>query len=82
MTSVRLYALSTCQACKKVKALLKENKIPFASVEVDLLPGGEQWAAIKEMKRLNPEGTYPTTVIEKTVVGFDETALREALEMK
>lgn len=49
---VRLYSLSTCPVCKKVKEFLKNNSIETEIIEVDTLDSGEQWLAMKELKKL------------------------------
>jgi glutaredoxin-like protein NrdH len=79
---VRLYALSTCPECKRVKRFLDEQNIKYELIEVDLLDSGEQWVTSKELKRYNPEVTYPTLVIEETIKGLDEEAIRTALGIK
>jgi glutaredoxin len=76
---VRLYALSTCPECKRVKQFLDKRNIKYELIEVDLLDSGEQWVTSKELKRYNPEVTYPTLVIEETIKGLDEEAIRNAL---
>ncbi len=78
---VRLYALSTCPECKRLKKFLDENNIKYELIEVDLLDSGEQWVTSKEIKRYNPAATYPTLVIEEVILGLDEEALREALNI-
>lgn len=78
---VRLYALSTCPVCKKVKEFLRNNSIDAEIIEVDTLDSGEQWVAVKELKKINPQETFPTLIVEKAVVGFDEEALRKILEI-
>ena len=76
---VRLYALSTCPECKRVKQFLDKRNIKYELIEVDLLDSGEQWVTSKELKGYNPEVTYPTLVIEETIKGLDEEAIRNAL---
>lgn len=76
---IRIYSLSTCPVCGKVKRFLDEKGITYEDVVVDLLDGGEQWVTSKELKRYNPAGSYPTVVVEQVVVGFDEGALRKTL---
>ncbi len=76
---VRLYALSTCPACKKVKQFLDSHNIPYEHIEVDLLDSGEQWLTSKELKKYNPSGSYPTVIIEEVVKGLDEEGLKRAL---
>jgi glutaredoxin len=79
MKRVKLYALSTCPVCKRVRQFLERNAISFDYIEVDLLGSGEQWLASKEVKKYNPSGSYPTVVIEQVIKGFDEEALKRAL---
>ncbi len=79
---VRVYSLSTCPTCKKVKEFLKNNSIETEIIEVDALDSGEQWLAMKELKKINPHETFPTVVVETTVVGFDEENLKKILEIK
>lgn len=76
---VRLYALSTCPACKRTKKLLEELGVEFEKIEVDLLDSGEQWLISKEVKKYNPDATYPTVVIEEVIVGYDEAGIKGAL---
>jgi glutaredoxin-like protein NrdH len=76
---VRVYSLSTCPACNKLKKFLDENEIVYESVVVDSLDSGEQWLASKELKKYNSSGSYPTVVIEEVVKGFDEPGLKQAL---
>jgi glutaredoxin-like protein NrdH len=78
-TKIRLYSLSTCATCKLVKKFLETHGIPYELTEVDLLDSGEQWLMTKEVKRYNPQVTYPTLVIEEVVVGPDEETLKKAL---
>ena len=78
---VKLYALSTCPECKRLKKFLDEKNVQYKLIEVDLLDSGEQWVTSKEIKRYNPAATYPTLVIEEVILGLDEEALREALNI-
>lgn len=79
---VRLYSLSTCPTCKKVRKFLDENNIQYDLTEVDLLDSGEQWLMSKEVKKYNQAATYPTLVIEDVILGLDEEAIKEALEIE
>lgn len=76
---VRLYALSTCPACKRTAKFLQETGVQFEKIEVDTLDSGEQWLISKEVKKYNPEATYPTIVIEEVIVGYDEAGIKGAL---
>lgn len=79
---VRLFSLSTCPVCSKVVRFLEASGVRFEKIEVDTLPSGEQWLMSKELKKYNPGATYPTAVIEEVVVGFDEEALKKALDIR
>lgn len=76
---VRLYALSTCAMCGKFKKFLKEHDVPFEAIDVDTLDSGEQWVTSKEVRRLNPEATYPTMVVEEVITEYDEDRIKRAL---
>jgi len=80
--SVVLYALSTCGWCAKTKDLLRQIGVAFDYTFVDLLEDQEQDAAMKEVEKWNPKGSFPTLVINdrKSIVGFREQEIREALE--
>jgi len=79
---VRLYGLSRCPNCKRVKKFLEEHGVQFELIEVDLLDSGEQWLMSKEVKKYNPAATYPTIVIEEVVTSFDEDAIKKALGLQ
>ena len=79
--TVVLYALSTCGWCGKTKDLLKEMGVEHSYVYVDLLPEKELEEALREVERFNPQGSFPTLVIDnrKVIVGFREKEIREML---
>ncbi len=76
---ILLYGLSTCPACKKTARLLSDEGVEFEKIEVDLLDSGEQWLQGKEVKKYNPEGTYPTLIISEVIVGFDEDRIKKVI---
>ena len=78
---VMLYALSTCAWCRRIKRFFNENEVEYECLDVDLLEGDEKQQRRTELKDWNPNGSYPTVVIddEKVVVGFNKERLREAL---
>ncbi len=79
--SVMLFALSTCVWCKMTKKLLTELGIDYDYAFVDLLPGAEQDEAIREVKKVNPSGSFPTLVVNgKAIVGYQEAKIREAFK--
>lgn len=79
MKSVTLYSLSTCAICEKVKSFLEEHGVSYTEIVVDTLDSGEQWLMTKELKKHNPQATFPTVVIEETITGFDQEALQAKL---
>ena len=77
---VKLYALSTCGHCRNTKRFLDENGIEYYSVEVDLTTGEERQTLLDEVRKLNPNCSFPTIVIGETIiVGFKEAQIKEAL---
>ena len=78
---VMLYALSTCGWCAKTKDLLREMGVAFEYTFVDLLDGKEQDDAIARVEKFNPNGSFPTLVINNTkaIIGYREKEIREAL---
>lgn len=78
--AVKLYALSTCSHCKATKKLLGDCAVQFDFTDVDLLTGKEREAIVEEVKRFNPECSFPTIIIgDKVIVGFKEAEIRKAL---
>jgi glutaredoxin-like protein NrdH len=79
---VVLFALSTCPACKKTKALLKELGVDALIVDLDLVDRDSREKLLQEVRRFNPRETFPTLVInkgEKVVVGYSDEEIRAAL---
>jgi glutaredoxin-like protein NrdH len=79
---IRLFALSTCIWCRKTKALLQEMDVGYECVEIDMLDGADRAAAIEELKRFNPQCSFPSLVLDGNacIVGFKEAEIREALK--
>lgn len=80
MRFVTLYSLSTCPVCKKVKKFLDEKNIKYECIEVDTLDSGEQWLATKELKKYNPQASFPTVIIADVIKGYDIEALEKRLK--
>lgn len=79
-SDILLYALSTCQWCRKTKDLLTELGVAFDYIYVDLLEGRELENTLDEVKQYNPRCSFPTLIIgERCIVGFQEKVIREAL---
>jgi glutaredoxin-like protein NrdH len=77
---VKLYTLSTCSHCKATKKLLNDCKVQYEFTDVDLLEGKERAAVLDDVRRLNPRCSFPTIIIDDTViVGYQEDKIKEAL---
>jgi glutaredoxin-like protein NrdH len=77
---VKLYSLSTCSHCKATKKLLDDCTVRYEATDVDLLSGQERAAVLEEVRKLNPQFSFPTMVIgDQVIVGFRETEIRKAL---
>ena len=77
---IKLYTLSTCSHCTRTKRFFKDNGIDTDIVDVDLLSGAEREVIMNEIRKLNPDCSFPTICIEDNVIiGFNEEKLRKAL---
>ena len=80
---IKLFTLSTCSHCIRTKKFFKDEGIDVEFTDVDLLEGPEREKVMDEVRKLNPECTFPTICIgDHTVVGFNEGKIREALGLK
>jgi len=78
--SVKLYTLSTCGHCKSTKTLLNECKVKYEFTDVDLFHGDERAAILEDVKKWNPNCSFPTIIIgDRVIVGYKEDEIREAL---
>ncbi len=77
---IKLYTLSTCSHCLRTKKFFKDNGIEADFTDVDLLSGAEREKVMDEVRKLNPECTFPTICIDDDVlIGFNEEHIRKAL---
>jgi glutaredoxin-like protein NrdH len=76
-----LYALSTCGWCKKTRMLLEDLGVEYSYIYVDLLEGEDRKEIIEQVKKWNPQLSFPTLVVndEKCIVGFNEGEVKETL---
>ncbi len=78
---VKVYALSTCPWCKKVKRYLEDHNVEFDCVDVDLAVGEEQKTALEEVEKLTGRRSFPVTIIGDTVIqGYKEDEIEKALK--
>jgi glutaredoxin len=79
---VKMYTLSTCHHCRAAKRFMADCGIAFEFTDVDLLTGAERQAIMDEVRRYNPECSFPTILIgDRVIVGNDQAAIREALKL-
>jgi glutaredoxin len=77
---VKMYSLSTCSHCKATKRFLNECMVQYDFTDVDLLEGEERAAILDEVRKWNPNCSFPTIIIgDKVIVGHKEDEIREAL---
>ena len=78
--SVKMYTLSTCSHCKATKKFLDKCAVKYEFTDVDLLTGKERTAILEDVKKINPNCSFPTIIIgDKVIVGFHEDKIKEAL---
>lgn len=78
---VKVYALSTCPWCKKLKQFLDLKDIAYECVDVDTAEAGVQKAALKEVDRLAGERVFPVTVVGgRAFKGYQPEKIVEALK--
>ncbi len=79
-SNVKIYTLSTCSHCKAAKRFLDECTVKYDATEVDLLKGEERTAILEDVKKWNPNCSFPTIIIgDEVIVGFKEGEIRKAL---
>jgi len=78
---IKLYGLLSCPHCREAREYLHGQQAEFDYVYLDLLVGEEKSDAMRELRNINPEVTFPTIVIgDKVIVGFKKERIAEALE--
>jgi glutaredoxin-like protein NrdH len=77
--NIKLFALSTCIWCKKARTLLDELKVDYYYLYVDLLEREDSENTKTEIRKWNPQCSFPTLVINESscITGFDEKKIRE-----
>jgi len=80
---VLVYALSTCVWCKRTKEFLKDRKVHYEYVDVDLANPEDRKRIEDDLRRLNCY-SYPAVLIDdrRLIVGFKLDDLKEALELR
>lgn len=79
---ILLYTLSTCSHCTRTKRFFHDHGIDVEFTDVDLLSGEERERVMNEIRKLNPECSFPTICIdEQVIIGYNESKLKEALNI-
>ncbi len=79
---VKVFTISTCGWCKKVKNFLEENDVEYEYIDIDQVEGEEKKKVREELKKYNSKMSCPTLVIdegEEIIIGFKKDEIREAL---
>ena len=77
---ILVYALSTCVWCKKAKQLLGELGVAYDFLDVDSLAGEEKQNVMSDLRKFNPQCSFPTILInDKCIAGFKESEIKAAL---
>ena len=66
---VAMYSFSTCPFCRTAKDYLEEQSIPYASVELDLLPGNEGNEIRAELGKITRRTSVPSIFIGGEYIG-------------
>jgi glutaredoxin len=54
--------------------------VEYEFTDVDLLQGGERTAILEDVKKWNPQCSFPTIIIgDKVIIGYKEDEIKEAL---
>lgn len=79
---VRVFTLSTCGWCKKMKRLLNELEVEYEYFDIDVLSEVEGSKVDEELRRYNPRMSAPTVVVDdgkEVIIGFNEEEVRRVL---
>jgi glutaredoxin-like protein NrdH len=78
---IKIYTLTTCGHCKNTKKLLNDCGVQYECVDVDKLEGNARETVLDEVRKLNPDCSFPTIIIgDKIIVGYREQEIKEALK--
>ncbi len=80
---VLMYAISTCGWCKQAKKFLRDNKIEYEYVDIDLCSREDRERIRRDILSRGGRLSYPTIIIDGTILitGFQEDRIRKALEV-
>ncbi len=79
---VKIYTISTCGWCKKVKKLLKELDVEYRYTDIDTIEGDKSKKIRDQLKKYNPNISTPTMVVDggdEVIIGFQKDKIKEVL---
>lgn len=77
MSQVKIYTTPTCVYCKKTKAFFQEHNVTYEEKDVS-----KDSVSVEEMVQKSGQMGVPVIEVDSTIiVGFDEAALRKALNI-
>lgn len=77
---IRLLTLSTCFFCSTLKRQLTEAGFEYSFTDLDLLPDPEREQQMEEIRRFNPEESFPIVIIDNVaIVGYQEERIKKEL---
>jgi len=83
MKTVKLYSLSTCTYCQAIKKMLTDLGVKHVAVDADLLEDDARGNLVDELKKINPQCSFPTVRVDDTViVGFKPQEIKEAIGIR
>jgi glutaredoxin-like YruB-family protein len=75
--SVTVYSTPTCSWCNTLKQWLKKNHVAFSDIDISR----DERAAQDLVRRSGQQGVPQTEINGQIVVGFDQTKLKQLLEL-
>ena len=75
---VTVYSTPTCSWCNTLKSWLRKNHIQFTDIDVSR----DQKASEEMVRRTGQQGVPQTEINGKMVVGFNQSMLKELLEIQ
>ena len=78
MAKVKVYTTPTCPHCDMAKQFLREHDVKFEAVDVS-----KDRKAAAEMIEVSGQMGVPVIMVDKQcIIGFDQPALKKALNLK
>lgn len=65
---VKLYTLSTCIWCKRLKNKLNEREIEYNYIDIDLVPYMEKEVLKKELRQVKPRLSFPMMFVDEDFI--------------